>query len=56
MTQILTFEHSPFELHAAFDPAGDQPKDAGLFPGDASGLFLQPSGGVYPACDPGGDL
>ena len=25
MTQILTFEHSPFELHAEFDPAGDQP-------------------------------
>lgn len=28
----------------------------GFFPGEASGLFLQPSGGVYPACDPGGDL
>ena len=25
MTQILTFAHSPFELHAEFAPSGDQP-------------------------------
>ena len=25
MTEILTFPHSPFELHAEFAPAGDQP-------------------------------
>lgn len=26
MTQILTFAHSPFELHAEFAPSGDQPE------------------------------
>lgn len=47
MTQILTFAHSPFELHSDYAPAGDQPQaiDA-LVEGVQDGLSAQTLLGV----------
>ena len=47
MTQVLTFPHSPFELHSDYAPAGDQPSAiASLVDGLESGFSAQTLLGV----------
>ncbi|MGN1208746.1 MAG: excinuclease ABC subunit UvrB [Duodenibacillus sp.] len=47
MAQVLTFPHSPFELHSDYAPAGDQPEAiARLTEGLATGLAAQTLLGV----------
>ena len=47
MTQVLTFAHTPFELHSEYAPAGDQPLAiASLVEGIEGGLSAQTLLGV----------